>query len=174
MEYKAFAALYEDATEGWVWLATPSLEPHRLIRLINETTKRTIYCECRVLDSNFVQLYNGKPHTRKINPSDYSHVIIINDWYRSALGISSSHEQVNLKVVQHKNPFWAALRAGSLHPSPSVRLGNRLGVLGTWLGVSGLLISIAQEHFQSHVSWAEGIVILSGIAALVACRGVRR
>jgi hypothetical protein len=174
MEYETFAALYEEATDGWVWFATPSLEPHRLVRLTHKTNRRKIYCECRVLDSNFVKLYNERPNTRKIDESNYGSILIINDWYRSALGIPSSHEKVNLEIVQHSSPFWAALRSGSQHPNPTVRLGNRLGVLGTWLGLSGLIIPIAQEHFKGQVVWAEGIVILLGFAAVLACLGVRR
>src|SRR5579864_6613231 len=140
MAYRVFAALYEEATEGWVWFATPPPEPHRLIILRNLDIKSRpiIYCEARLIDENFVKFYNEKPHTRKIDPKNFSDVIVINDWYRRALGIPSTKTEVVLEVRQPKNPFWPALRAGSQHPDPAVRLANRLGLLSTWLGLVGV------------------------------------
>lgn len=141
MKYRVFAALYEESTSGWVWLATPRVEPHRLVILRNNDPQLNhpiIYCEARSLDDNFITFYNSKPHTKKIDPKNYSDVLVIGDWYRQALGIPGTKLEVDLEVCQLKNPFWPALRAGSQHPDPTVRLANRLGLLGTWLGLVGL------------------------------------
>ena len=174
MEYETFAALHEEETEGWVWIATPIVEPHRLIRVLNEGTHRKVYCECRTLDRNFVKLYNDRPHTRKIDETDFADTLVLNDWYRSALGIGRSHGKVQLQIVQSTNPFWAALRAGSQHPNPGVRLGNRLGMLGTWLGLSGIAFPVG-EHYLKDCFWLTWVFVVSvGAVAAWACRGVRR
>jgi hypothetical protein len=174
MKYKVYAALSEEATEGWVWFAEPAFEPYRLVLLINDDAKRRVYCECRLLDRNFIEIYNARPHTRKIDLAATRDVLVIGDWYRTALGIRSTGTHANLTILQRRNPFWQALRAGSQHPDPTVGLANRLGVLGLWLGLSGFAIPIVEHHAPNHVSVAEWIVGLCGLIALWACRGVRR
>jgi hypothetical protein len=173
-EYRIYPALYEEATEGWVWLAGDGLEPHRLLELINKDNGRKVVCECRILDRNFICRYNNQYPARMIDANDSKDVLVIGDWYRGALGMLHSASAANLKILQLRNPVWQALRVGSQHPNPGVRLGNRLGVLGTWLGFSGFVIAIAQEHWKTYVWIAEVSLAALGIAALLACRGVRR
>jgi hypothetical protein len=174
MRYQVYAALHEEATEGWVWFAEPPLESHRLVLLINEDTGRRVYCECRRLDSNFINLYNARSHTRTINPTMFHDVLVISDWYRTALGIPGTSVPANLTIVQRRNPFWQALRVGSQHPDPTVRLANRLGILGVWLGISGFVIPVVQVHWSRQVSYAELAVGLFAVVAAWACKGVRR
>src|SRR5580692_5777958 len=104
MKYRIFAALYEEATNGWVWLAKPQVEPHRLVILRNQGlgSDPIIYCEARTLDDNFVAFYNSKLHTRKIDPKNYSDVLIVGDWYRQALGIPRTRIEADIEVRQPK------------------------------------------------------------------------
>jgi hypothetical protein len=172
-EYQTFAALYEEATEGWVWIAGEGLEPHRLLQLINKDNGKKVICECRVLDKNFIQHYNSKEQTRKIDEAGRGDVLVINDWYRSALGISYSGTTANLQILQLQNPIWHALRAGSQHPNPSVRVGNRLGVLGLLLGFGGFIIPIVQEPCKNG-AWIGLSLVALVIIGLLACKGVKR
>jgi hypothetical protein len=187
MRYRIFAALYEETTAGWVWLATPRIAPHRLITLENEGSEshRIVYCEARSLDENFIALYNSKPHTKKIDPSKYGDVLVVGDWYRQALDISGTQTEADIDVVQQKNPIWPALRAGSQHPDPTVRLANRLGLLGAWLGLVGLegaikpFVDAAHQarHGDHQAAIWTGCFLISIIVATFVCgwswRGVR-
>jgi hypothetical protein len=188
VKYRVFAALYEEATAGWVWLASPRLEPHRLVILRNQDLKShpVIYCEGRSLDENFVAFYNAKPHTRKIDPKNFGDVLVIGDWYRQGLGIPTTKTEVELEVRQPKNPFWPALRAGSQHPDPTVRLANRLGLLGTWLGLVGVVgavipfIDAIRQAMKGDCRnvYSTGasllFILVVGLVCLWGARGVRR
>jgi hypothetical protein len=39
-KYRTFAALYEETTKGWMWIAGKGLEPHRLLELINKENRK--------------------------------------------------------------------------------------------------------------------------------------
>jgi len=104
----------------------------------------------------------------------------------SALGIPGTKTEVHLDVRQPKNPFWPALKAGSQHPDPTVRLANRLGLLGVWLGLVGVVGSLApfvaaireaasgnyQDLYLTGVSLF--LVFMAGAVCLWGARGVRR
>lgn len=180
MKYRAFAALYEEATAGWVWIADPKVAPHRIVVLRNRKPgcHRAIYCEARTLDKNFVQFYNGKPHTAKIDENNYNNVLVVGDWYRQALGITGTQTEVELAVRQPRIPFWSAMRAGSQHRDPTVRLANRLGLLGTWLGLFGLVGAIVpiQNASWHPLNLGAGLwlmLCLAGIGCIWGIRGVR-
>lgn len=146
----------------------------------------TVYCEARLLDDNFVHFYNSKPHTKKIDATNFKDVLVIGDWYRQALGIPRTRMEVAIEVRQPSNPFWPALRAGSQHPDPTVRLANRLGLLGTWLGLVGLAgviepsIKAARNAISgnAHNLYSTGgwllFLIVAGSVFLWGARGVRR
>lgn len=188
MKYKIFAALYEESTSGWVWLANPRVEPHRLISLRSQEIEShpIIYCEARSLDDNFVTYYNSKAHTKKINQCDYQDVLIISDWYRRALSIPQTQTQVDLYVRDQERPFLPALRAGSQHPDPTVRLANRLGLISTWLGLLGIAAAVDpfikaikeaavgdDGALYSSTGWLLFILVISA-ACFWGLRGVRR
>jgi len=69
--------------------------------------------------------------------------IVASQWYRNALGIASIPDNENLPrlmVVTCKERNWYGwLRASCQGPDPVVRLATRLGVLGLWLGMLGLM-----------------------------------
>jgi hypothetical protein len=189
MKYRIFAALHEEATEGWVWLATPAVETHRLIILRNLDLKShpTVYCEARSIDDNFLRFYNERKHTSRIELENHGDVLILGDWYRQALGIPATGIEVDIEVRQPKNPFWPALRAGSQHPDTTVRLANRLGLLGVWLGLLGvgsvgaqLLLVVKQltkgdcAILHSGSTWFSIFILAVGIACVWGARGVRR
>lgn len=188
VKYQIYAALHEEATSGWVWLATPPVQAHRLIKIKTPRDKKlrmTLYCEGRCLDRNFVDFYNSQRRTRKIDAENFGDVLVIGDWYREALRISGTAETVELEIEQQENPMWAALKVGSQHPDPTVRLANRLGLLGTWLGLLGLAGAVEEMVRSARQAlagdrwslFAVGVWLLVFITGLVfgwGARGVER
>jgi hypothetical protein len=147
-EFEVFAALYEEATSGWVWLSRTAgvnkeLKPHRAIWIKHGIRK--VYCECRLLDENLIEFYNSSRRTKKIDPSHYKNVLIIGDWYRSALDLGEPGTRVDLVVDFPKLSAWAILKAGCHHPDPNVRLSTKLGIIGVWLGIAGILYGVFPE-----------------------------
>jgi hypothetical protein len=69
--------------------------------------------------------------------------IVMSQWYRSALGVASTpynKKLPRLMVVECKARNWYGwLRPSCQGPDPIVRLATRLGVLGLWLGLLGLI-----------------------------------
>jgi hypothetical protein len=169
LNYKIFAALQEETTSGWVWLAKPEFVPHRIIYIRNKQTHKKIYCECRVLDENFRQVYNDRPRTKELAHADVSHALVIGDWYRAALGIPETGIEVELTIDQPWLSAWPSIKAGTQHPDPNVRLANRLGILGTWLGIVGIVFSIDKLK-----PYATGMVALLALLALWTSKGIRR
>jgi hypothetical protein len=169
MQYKIFAALHEEATAGWVWLATPKLLPHRLITIEKEHPYRKIFCECRMIDQNFIKLYNERPRTRDIDSAHFEDVLVIGDWYRTALGIVSSSTEVELKVTQPQLSAWTSIKAGTQHADPNVRLANRLGLIGTWLGISGVVFSLVTCRLYAGIA-----VLVLGLMTVYVCKGIHR
>jgi hypothetical protein len=106
--------------------------------------------------------------------------MILSDWYRKALDIKPAHK-AQLDIESLKDHFWCALRAGCQHPDPMVRLATRLGVLGTWLGISGLLFALVPAiSGENHAILPKlnlvvgAFVAVLGGTALWACRGIKR
>ena len=163
-EFDVFAGLHEEADKGWIWLYDKKLKSRRTIKITNPKTGGAIYCEYRALDDNFICLYNERPHTKKINPlGKISEVIIINEWYRLALKDIKMGHPAPFVVEQGRGLFslWAGIKAGRHHPDPGVRMTTGLVILGTWLGVAGLLFAAVPEH-QRIWAW-----LGSGLAALI-------
>ncbi len=180
MEYDIYMALHEEANSGWVWFKTPNLPSRSLVRIRNLANGRTVECECCILDDRDVTYYNEETHGRRtILPSAYEDVAIMNTWYRSALDIKPA-KKANLKIDPLKDHFWYALRAGCQHPDPIVRLATRLGVLGTWLGISGLLfalVSALSDECHSllvKLNFVVGVLSVLAVIAWRACRGIKR
>jgi hypothetical protein len=67
------------------------------------------------------------------------------------------------------------LRAASHHPDMVVRLGTRLGVLGAWLGIVGVvppaLIACRGDQHPSNDWILVLAALLTGIVGYYACRG---
>lgn len=180
MSYDVYMALHEETNSGWVWFKSPDLPSRSLVRIRN--SGRTVECECRILDDRDVVYYNAETHgTRKIDPNAYQNVVILSDWYREALNVVKAATMADLDIQPLQDCFWYALRAGCQHPDPMVRLATRLGVLGAWLGIGGLLFALAPPLSEKLCLAltnanliASVLVIILGIAAWSVCRGIKR
>jgi hypothetical protein len=136
--YTVFAALSDQANEGWIWFCNPLLHTRTIVKVCHSKTGRVVFCESRKIDPNFLVQY--RQSAREImNPDE---ALVISEWYRDALGgfatTSSGGDKVKLDITPAQIPGWRSLRASCHHPDIAVRVGTRLGVLGApWACRSG-------------------------------------
>jgi len=166
MKLTIFAAQHEETNNGWVWVAKPHIKSRTLAKLTNSDTTKSVFCESRVLDENFRNLYNDRPHTISIAKKDIESVIVMGDWYRKALGAGDPGSCVNLKITSLNGSDWAGIKAGCQHPDPIVRTATRLGVLSVWLGIGGLLLGVFLTVWPAKAFVGEMIVLALGLASL--------
>lgn len=166
--YTIFAALSDEANEGWVWFGCPSLPARTIVKVHCPKTCRTVFCESRKIDSNFQKHYNDQEHTRKIqNPCES---LVISEWYRDALGGFLTKESIELDITPVHIPAWSGIRASCHHPEIAVRVGTRLGVLGAWLGLVGLSAALLDLKSTCGVLSLIAVALVGAIAGCLACR----
>ena len=157
-KYIIRAALRDETNEGWVWMAGSGYRSRTIVRITVPDGTRKAFCQVRQIDENFLDHYNqsdkeksrlvreGKKHRIDIDPK--TPTIVMSEWYRDALGgFSTTTKKNGWKEIELEfQPYDHGLKhllgqllAASQHPDISVRLGTRLGVLGTWLGLMGIL-----------------------------------
>lgn len=166
MKYKIYPTLHEESNNGWVWLFRADSDPRSVIRLCHKG--RTVYCEWRRIDENFIAVYNSRLRTDTLSRENQD-TLVVSDWYRRALEIKNGEAEVETG----KAGWWGELKAGSQHPDPRVRLATRLGILGAWLGLSGLLFALTSLFWQRFNALAATLSVILGLLSLLACRGVR-
>ena len=171
------AALDEETNDGWVWMALPS---RTVVRIRCDTG--AVFCQVRKIDKNFLKKYND-PAGSRIRISNPDETIVMAEWYRNALGgfgttaADNKNDRQELDVKQLRRWGWSSLRAACYQPNDVVRLGTRLGVLGAWLGIVGLMppaLSVLKGDDASNKWILLAIALLSGILLICACRGPRR
>jgi hypothetical protein len=134
---RLFAAREQDAHQGWVWLKDATLPARGIIKIVNKTTRASVYCEALQIDDNFLKQYNRSP---RIPITDPASILVIGAWYRKKLGHESPQSDVTLKISSC-NSAWGHFKACTDHPQSVVRLSSWLGFLGLALGVLGLFIA---------------------------------
>lgn len=128
----------EDTQQGWVWLQNSNL-PHRsVVKVKNHTNGKVIYCEALQIDENFLKAYNKTP---RITISDTQNAIVINGWYRAALGDLSSQSDVALSI-NACNSYWGKFKACTHHPQIIVRVAAWLGFISVVLGLLGTVLGV--------------------------------
>lgn len=174
--YTIFAALSDQTNEGWVWFSNPPLHTRTIVRVHHPKTGRVVFCESRKIDPNFLTQY--KQQKQGIEKPDEA--LVISEWYRDALGgfptTKMSGDQVKLDITPAQIPGWRSLRASCHHPDNAVRVGTRLGVLGTWLGLVSLvpaLLELANLNSGCRVSSLITVAVVGAIVGSLACRGVK-
>ena len=145
-KFKVYAALHEESKEGWVWISPLNgieNKKWRVIKIIRPDNKKKIVVERRIIDKNFVKIYNDREHTKSgLDKEKDTKNIVMNYNYRSLLGVSTE-EKVNLKIK--KPNMWDRLWvASSQHPNIFVKYSVRLGLISVGLGIISILISFIQ------------------------------
>ena len=172
--YRIFAAISEETNAGWIWFGCPALPTRTIVRVWHPKNRRFVYCESRKIDDNFVTKYN-QPSRRHIDKK--CEALIISEWYRNALGGFSTgreyEDQVTLEIKPAQIPVWRSLRACCHHPDIAVRVGTRLGVLATWLGIVALMAALPKLNSFYRVSFLIAVAIVGAILGILACLGVK-
>ena len=140
---KIYAALFEESKEGWVWI--PPIGDNiksEFIKIIELRKRRYIVCEKRILDKNYIKVYNNKSTTKRIDENKIEESIVINAFYRNKLGIDNTQEIVKLKIVEANGCIDKYISAPLHHPNSFVRMGIILGIISMILGVIGLLLGL--------------------------------
>lgn len=189
--YRVFAALHEDTDKGWAWVSLGKrFESRTTIRITREFggRKRTVYCEYREIDANFVKTYDSREDTacmyfadhvaaKRAKPEDVQlaqlgDIAVISKWYRRALGDfettkrGGGHQKLSFDEPCAR--WWRDLRAACQHPEPGMRVATKIAVLGAWLGVTALLPAIVEADPLK--GWlVEHCVRYPTLAALVFC-----
>lgn len=204
--YRIFASLHEDTDKGWVWVSPgKSFESRTTVLITREFNgqKWSVYCEYREIDVNFIMKYDRKEGTqcmyflnhgkaKEASRSDVKlegleDVVVINQWYRKALGnVKTTKHDENPEQLSFKVPYplwWGDLRAACQHPEPGVRVATRIAILGTWLGVTALLLAAVEANpisgclmrycLQPTLA-ASCLSAILGIVCFYAGRGIQR
>jgi len=136
-----------------------------------------VVCEHREIDDYFLDTYNSRK-AKNVDPlqSD-GNPIVMSFWYRSALGIPTIGLDEDLKL-RPAQKYLGELRAGAEHADPAIRLGTRLGMLGLWLGIDGLLLGALSLIPRDFLFWstlaALFLIISSGFFLRWTVKGISR
>ena len=135
---KLYAALLDDAHQGWVWLQNPALPARSVVKISNPANGKSVYCETLQIETNFLAQYNQSP---RYNIKDPSSSLVIGAWYRAALGGLQAQTEVSLSVTP-ANSWWGKFGACIHHPQIVVRLSAWLGGIGFVLGIIGFVLGV--------------------------------
>jgi len=138
VNYKVYASLNEDIDTGRCWISTPKVPTRSIISMKSESGKRT-YCEAMQIESNFLNHYNVKATTKKIDLDTEPNVIVMSEWYRHRLGDLETQQEYEIEIASKDN-YWAKFRACCHHPQIVVRLTTWLALLAIILGVIGVVL----------------------------------
>lgn len=136
---KLFASLREDTQQGWIWLQNPTLPARSVIRIKNPDNGKVVYCEALQIDNNFLAAYNQQPRFTISAPQE---ALVINGWYRAALGGVSTQSDVQLSI-KPCNSWWGKFKACTHHPQTVVRVAAWLGLISVILGLLGAVLGAA-------------------------------
>lgn len=144
MLLKIYTSLREDVNQGWVWIGKPDLPERCVVKISNISNGEKVYCETLKIDDNFLNHYNCRENTLKIN--DKSKSIVINYWYRAKLGNIPQNEFVDLEITPYYGccicKCYANIMACIQHPQIIVRMAIWLGIISVALGIIGVGISL--------------------------------
>ncbi len=168
--YTIFAALSDEANEGWVWFGCPSLPARTIVKVHCPRTHRTVYCESRRIDPNFKCKYNETPRQYIQNPCES---LVIGEWYRNALGGIATKQVVELDITPARVPAWSGIRASCQHPQIVVRVGTRLGALGAWLGLVGFAAALLDHNSDCGILSLIAVALVGAVVGGLACSGTQ-
>jgi hypothetical protein len=123
--------------EGWGWINEELISKNGFYRIITEKGKITIYL--RTIDKNFVEKY--KESKRKVNLSESKNTLVINEYYRTRLGIQETGTRITAKIKKcgfvKRNLLW-----NFTHPNPYVRHSSYMTLFSLIVGFVALIVTI--------------------------------
>lgn len=167
-EFYVQGILHAESSSGWVWCDPGSdlkkklklnESARTLVRIVNRRNRKSVVCECRLLDDYYVRTYDevsrdkGYEFLQRAN-----NPMIMSGWYRRALGIGDEGHREELSL-ERVGKYLGPIRAGAEHPDQIIRLATRLGVLSVWLGFDGLALG-ALSLVPDHRFWPATLVLI--------------
>ena len=139
-KYRIYASVTEESKEGWVWISPSDNLTSEFVKIENPESGKSIICERRIIDKNYIKNYNSREST--INIKNDGNVLILNDSFRTKLGGIPTQSEVSLEIKDANGLIEKYIFASLHHPHPFVRIGIKLGVISVFLGVIGLTLGI--------------------------------
>lgn len=174
MKFRVHTALHEETNNGWIWAWYPQLHARSVVRITNLVTKRSVHCEYREIDKFFLKRFNQSKPDAANQMTTEENPIVISLWYRNALGIQGIGVDADLELDTEGFKLLGIIRSGSQHPDMISRLATRLGVLGVWLGITSIVVSLLSFHPTG--LWFPcigiGVILLTGVLGIWLSKGV--
>jgi hypothetical protein len=140
-KYTIFAALYDEATEGWIWVPTgQGFSSGDYIKINCLSTGKEIVSSCRIIDKYFLERYN-KPHRNFIE--DKKSALVMSLHYRKILEEIETGKDYEFEIVRLEGKLnLNKLKAFTQHPNNYVRIASLLAIMSIILGFAGVLLNI--------------------------------
>ncbi|GEM_PF-5211732 len=137
-KYKVFVALHEEARDPCIWIPNDDkVNSGDCIKVQCTSTQKKVYCECRVLDDNYINYYNDRHHTNKIR--EQNKAIIISEYYRKKLGNLKSGENYDFEIDYGHNCCLFRLFSIYWHPDRYFQLAIIFAVISILLSFISLI-----------------------------------
>ena len=139
-KYRIYASVTEESKEGWVWISPSDNLTSEFVKIENPKSGKSIICERRIIDKNYIINYNSRKGT--FNIKNDGNVLILNDSFRIKLGGIPTQSEVSLEIKDANGLIEKYIFAPLHHPHPFVRIGIELGLISISLGIVGLILGI--------------------------------
>lgn len=139
-KYRIYASVTEESKEGWVWISPSDNLTSEFVKIENPKSGKSIICERRIIDENYIKNYNSREGT--INIKNDGNVLILNNSFRTQLGGIPTQSEVTLEIKEANGIIEKYISAPLHHPHPFVRISIELGLISVFLGLIGLALGI--------------------------------
>lgn len=161
--YKVYAALYDESSEGWIWLPQKlekqNFSSRDIIVIKTKQNTQKVYCICRIIDNNFKRKYNKSDSGRcKIDNTDQA--IVMSSYYRDMLGGLKTQEEYEFEIKRTKCPYYK-IRALFQHPDNAIRIAIWLAIISIMIGMVSIIISISSCLLHKII--VVGVAIIIGL-----------
>jgi hypothetical protein len=154
--FKIFAALAEESLSPWIWSSYREYKSRTLVIVSLPDKSREICCEYRRIDANFEHIYRDRSRTLGI--TDPAASIVINEWYREKLGITTQTETA--LDIRKTSGMIGNFRFYLTHPDRSMRFACHLAFVSVILGSIALVPQIGSFFalVGSVIKWISGVL----------------
>ncbi|GEM_PF-3566001 len=139
IKYTIRPSISEEALDSWIWTNDESLTFKGFIVIKNPANRKHIIAFKRSLDENFVKIYNDR-YTNKINLKSDTKYLVINEFFRDALGIEK-HQELELEIARA-----SFLRKLFIihwtHPNPTIQIAYRATTTSILISILALALTI--------------------------------
>jgi len=142
-----YKSIYEESNEGWIWISSMNgIKSRQLIHVKNTQTDKSIYVSCRIIDNDFIKIYNAGNNRKKMN---LNNSMVISSYYRDLLEINENVDisTFEIKLIEKKQ-ICKKIQFLTKHPDLALRLATELAIISVTIGFVSILISIICEIIE--------------------------